>query len=241
MQRMVVDELRWIGASRFLAALNFCMLLPGPEAQQLAAYIGWCRAGWRGALVSGGLFVLPGTFVMLVLSAAYVEFGSVPAVEGLFLGVKCALVAIVVEALLRIARRALVFRGARWVAVAAFASLYGLAAPYPAIVATAAALGWIIGCRGAESVGDDFGPSATDLRTNWMLVGATALAWAIPLGLLLWLRGADDRLSQIGLLYSELALVTFGGAYAVLSYVTERAVSDYGWLSVLTGFFAYGG
>lgn len=231
MQRMLVDELRWIDAPRFLAALNFCMLLPGPEAQQLATYIGWCRGGWRGALVAGGLFVLPGMLVMLVLSAAYVQFGRVPAVEALFLGVKCAVVVIVVEALLRIARRALVFRGAWWVAAAAFVALHALAAPYPAIVATAAALGWLVGRRSTASVGDDPEPSAPALRTNWLLVAATALAWLAPLGLLLLWRGVDDLLAKVGLLYSELALVSFGGAYAVLSYVTERAVADYGWLS----------
>jgi chromate transporter len=226
MQRMLVEELRWLDARRFLSALNFCMLLPGPEAQQLATWIGWTRGGWRGALVAGGLFVLPGMLVMLLLSAAYVTFGRLAAVEALFLGVKCAVVAIVLEALLRIARRALVFRGAWTVALLAFAALHFLALPYPLLVALAAAVGaWR--SRGLPRTL----PGGPALRTHWGLAAAVAVAWLAPLGLLLALRGASDLLTQLGLLYSELALVTFGGAYAVLAYVGERAVAGQGWLS----------
>lgn len=233
MQRMLVDDLRWIDPQRFLAALNFCMLLPGPEAQQLATYIGWRRAGWRGALVAGGLFVLPGMLVMLVLSIAYVKLGRLPVIEALFLGIKCAVVVIVVEALLRIARRALVFRGARWVAVAAFVALHLLAAPYPAVVALAAAIGWIIGRRSVAPVPAiiESTPAVTQLRTNWRLVAATLCAWLLPLGLLLQVHGAGELLTEVGVMYSELALVTFGGAYAVLAYTAERAVVGQGWLS----------
>ncbi len=236
MQRLLVEELRWIDNARFLAALNFCMLLPGPEAQQLATYIGWHRGGWRGALVAGGLFVLPGMLTMLALSAAYVSFGRLPAIEALLLGVKCAVVVIVVEALLRIARRALVFRGAGWVALTAFIALHGLAAPFPAIVAIAAAIGWLIGRRGAAAAElpsnpPSISPPVGSPRTPWKLVGITAFAWIGPLvALLLW-RGADDLLTKISVMYSELAIVTFGGAYAVLSHVAELAVVDYGWLS----------
>lgn len=229
MQRMLVEELRWIDAKRFLSALNFCMLLPGPEAQQLATWIGWSRGGWRGALVSGGLFVLPGMLVMLMLSAGYVYFGRLAAVDALFLGVKCAVVAIVVEALLRIARRALVFRGALPVAVAAFAALHFLALPYPLVVVLAALLGAWRG-RGIDWVEAGVATTAP-MRTHWPLVAAFAAAWLLPLALLWALRGADDMLTQIGLLYSELALVTFGGAYAVLSYVADRAVVGNGWLT----------
>lgn len=229
MQRMLVEELHWIDAKRFLSALNFCMLLPGPEAQQLATWIGWSRSGWRGALVAGGLFVLPGMLVMLALSAGYVYFGRLAAVDALFLGVKCAVVAIVVEALLRIARRALVFRGALLVAMSAFAALHFLALPYPLVVVLAAAVGAWRG-RGVDQVEAGAAPVAS-LRTNWPLVAAFTVAWLVPLALLWSLRGAEDMLTQIGLLYSELALVTFGGAYAVLSYVADRAVVGNGWLT----------
>ena len=228
MQRMLVDELRWIDSQRFLAALNFCMLLPGPEAQQLATYIGWRRAGWRGALVAGGLFVLPGMLVMLVLSIAYVSFGRLPLVEALFMGVKCAVVVIVIEALLRIARRALVFRGALVIATAAFVALHVLAAPFPLIVAAAAATGWLVGRRQptSEASRDD-----ARLRTPRTLVVTTVALWLLPLAALLVWLGPEAILTQIAAMYSELALVTFGGAYAVLSYVAERAVTDAGWLS----------
>ena len=229
MQRMLVDELRWVDSQRFLAALNFCMLLPGPEAQQLATYIGWRRAGWRGALVAGGLFVLPGMLVMLALSIAYVTFGRLPLVEALFMGVKCAVVVIVVEALLRIARRALVFRGALAIAAAAFVALHVLAAPFPLIVAAAAATGWLVGRR--QRAAAEPQDVAARLRTPRALALTTLALWLLPLGaLLLWL-GPEAILTQIAAMYSELALVTFGGAYAVLSYVAERAVTDAGWLS----------
>ena len=228
MQRLLVDELRWIDASRFLAALNFCMLLPGPEAQQLATYIGWRRAGWRGALVAGGLFVLPGMLVMLALSVGYVMFGRLALVEAVFMGIKCAVVVIVIEALLRIARRALVFRGAAWIALAAFLALHVLAAPFPLIVLVAAAIGWALGRRRRDPVD---APAPERLRTSRALVLATAALWLLPLAALgLWL-GPDAILTRIAAMYSELALVTFGGAYAVLSYVAERAVTESAWLS----------
>jgi chromate transporter len=228
MQRMLVEEQRWLDARRFLAALNFCMLLPGPEAQQLATWIGWSRGGWRGALVAGGLFVLPGMAVMLGLSVLYVQFGRVGAVDALLLGVKCAVVAIVVEALLRVARRALVFRGALAVAVLAFVALHVFALPYPLVVVLAAAVGALRGRRDRPVDGD--APPAQRLRTQWPLVAAVAVAWLAPLVLLWTLRGGEDLLTRLGLLYSELALVTFGGAYAVLAYVGDRAVGEYRWL-----------
>lgn len=231
MQRTLVDELRWLDPQRFLAALNFCMLLPGPEAQQLATYIGWRRAGWRGALVAGGLFVMPGMLVMLLLSIAYVEFGGLSLVEALFLGVKCAVIVIVIEALLRVARRAMVFPGAGWVAMAAFVALHVLGAPYPAIIAGAAAVGWLRGRFRNTAVADPAASVGPALQTDWRLVIATLCAWLLPLALLLQWRGADDLLTAVGLMYSELALVTFGGAYAVLAYTAERAVVGRGWLS----------
>ena len=228
MQRMLVEELRWIEPQRFLAALNFCMLLPGPEAQQLATWIGWRRGGWKGAIVAGGLFVLPGALVMLVLGVVYVRYGRVPLVEALLFGVKCAIVVVVVEALLRIARRALVFAGAPVVAFAAFLALYVVHAPFPAIVALAA----LVGALSTRSVDAGQRDVVARGRTDRRLVLATALAWLLPLGVLVAVAG-DSVVARIALLYSELALVTFGGAYAVLTHIADVAVAELGWITPL--------
>ena len=227
MQRMLVDERRWVEPAPFLAALNFCMLLPGPEAQQLATWIGWHRAGWRGALVAGSLFVLPGALVMLALSAAYVAWGRVPLVEAAFLGVKCAVVAIVVEALVRVARRALVFRGAAALALLAFVAIFALDVPYPLVVVAAL----LVGSLSARDAGG--GTHVGAQRPSGLRAGTiAAFAWLVPTALLVHGLGADHVLARVATFYSELAVTTFGGAYAVLGYVADRAVDDYGWLSV---------
>jgi chromate transporter len=211
MQRELVEQRRWIELPQFLAALNFCMLLPGPEAQQLATYIGWHRRGWRGALVAGGLFVLPGMAVMLALSIAYVRYGRVPWVDGLMFGVRCAVAAIVLEALWRIGRRALVFRGALTVAVAAFVALFAFAVPYPAVVAIAALAGWILGRRDPPLAHiDDDAPHRAPTPAPVLL--AVACAWLAPLALLGGARGADDSVVRLGALKTAKAVVTIGGA-----------------------------
>jgi chromate transporter len=228
MHRLLVDELRWIDERRFIAGLNFCMLLPGPEAQQLATYVGWMRAGWRGALVAGGLFVLPGMLCMLALSAAYVGYGAVPVVEAAFLGVKCAVLAIVVEALWRIARRALTFRGAAWIAGAAFVALYALQVPFPLIILGAGLLGYA--ARRGEGGGRNEEDARPRVHGHLRLAAAALVAWVVPVALAYALAGPDGTLARIAGFYSVVAIVTFGGAYAVLGYVAERAVGDWGWL-----------
>jgi chromate transporter len=227
MHRLLVDELRWIDERGFLAGLNFCMLLPGPEAQQLATWVGWRRAGWLGALVAGGLFVLPGMLCMLVLSAAYVTFGELRPVSAAFLGVKCAVLSIVLEALLRIGRRALKFRGAGWIAGAAFVAIYIVGVPFPLIVGGAALLGWLM--RAAPGAGHAR-PERSALTGHLHLVAAALVAWVVPVAVVVLLTGVGSMFSRIGLFYSVVAIVTFGGAYAVLGYVADRAVGDWGWL-----------
>ncbi|MBL8298933.1 MAG: chromate efflux transporter [Rhodanobacteraceae bacterium] len=228
MHRRIVDELKWLSESQFLAALNFCMLLPGPEAQQLATYIGWHRAGWRGALVAGWLFVLPGVLVMYGLCWAYVSAAQLPGVAAALLGVKCAVMAILVQAVVRLARRALRFRGAIVVAVTAFFANFLLAVPYPLTVLASGLCGYF---SAQVPPVNSAGPECPPDRPNYRLVLATAAAWLLPTTLLVVLLGTDHLLVRIALFFSEVAVVTFGGAYAVLGYVADHAVQQ-GWLSV---------
>ena len=231
MQRMLVDELRWISPRRFLTGLDLCMLLPGPEAQQLATYVGWTRHGWRGGLVAGGLFVLPGALLMLVLSVSYVLWGTLPAVAALFAGVQCAVVAIVAQALVRIGRRALDSPGTLTIAALAFVALALFAVPFPLVIVTAAAIGFLIGtnetAREPEpSLHAAAGPS---LREHLPAVVAAAV-WLLPLAALIALLGPQALASRVALRFAELAVVSFGGAYALLAALAERAVAD-GWLT----------
>jgi chromate transporter len=248
MQRMLVEERRWIGQQRFLFALSFCTLLPGPEAQQLATYVGWLLNGIRGALIAGVLFVLPGVVVLLALSAIYVEYGDTTAVESVFLGLGPAVIAIVVQALTRVARRALT---APWMTVVAACSLVALAffaVPFPAVVAAAALVGWFAGRtstqaeRTSSATAEETGPeplvSDADLhheapsRGHTLLVLAVGLAlWTTPIVAAAALFGSDSVLVQQGTFFSGAAVVTFGGAYAVLAYVAQQAVSSYHWLT----------
>jgi len=249
MHKVLVEERGWIGERRFLHALNYCMLLPGPEAQQLATYIGWLMHRTAGGLLAGIFFVLPGAAVMLALSILYVVYGATPVAEGLFLGVKCAVLAIVTEAVLRVGRRALKSRAALAVAVAAFLGLFLLNIPFPLVVALAAALGWARpglfggGANGHEI--DDETPGLVDRviaqgeaphlvpsRGRALRVAAIWLPiWLAPVAVLFALFGEASVWTKIAGFFSTMGVVTFGGAYAVLTYVAQAAVDGFGWLN----------
>ena len=231
MQRMLVDELRWITPRRFLTGLDLCMLLPGPEAQQLATFVGWTRHGWRGGVVAGGLFVLPGALLMLALSASYVLWGTLPAVAALFGGVQCAVVVIVAEALVRIGRRAIGSPGALAIAILAFAALALFGVPFPLVVIGAAAVGILIGSR--EPVREREAPAHTAGTTGRRAALPALVAagvWLLPLVALFAILGPEALPVRIALQFGELAIVSFGGAYALLAAIAERAVAD-GWLT----------
>ncbi|WP_395018287.1 chromate efflux transporter [Dongia sp.] len=253
MHRMLVDEKRWIGEHRFLHALSYCMLLPGPEAQQLAVYIGWLLHGVRGGLAAGILFVLPGAVVMLVLSAVYALYHDLPALTALFLGVKAVVLAIVIEAILRIGRRALKNRVAVAIAVAAFIGIYVLKVPFPLIVLGAGLLGWMghrvspaafpaAGGHGNGAQPDTHGLIDTLIeggglthtrRSTPRALRTLALWLALWIGPILALRlvtGGDSIWTNLGQFFSVMAVVTFGGAYAVLAYVAQAAVDGFHWL-----------
>ncbi|CAA9472197.1 MAG: Chromate transport protein ChrA [uncultured Solirubrobacteraceae bacterium] len=248
MQRILVDERRWIGSQRFLHALNYCMLLPGPEAQQLAIYIGWLLNGRRGGLVAGTLFVLPGVLALLALSAIYVAFGETTAVSALFAGLAPAVLAIVIQAVRRVAGRALSHPALIAIAVAAFLALTVFGIPFPAVVAVAAAAGWLLGRRrpgalagrGGEHAADGPAPLVSDDALHaerpttgraLRVIAAGAALWAAPMIAVALLAGTGSVFVEQGLFFSGAALVTFGGAYAVLAYVAQRAVEVYGWLA----------
>ena len=247
MQRTLVDERRWIGQQRFLFALSYCTLLPGPEAQQLATYVGWLLNGLRGALVAGVLFVLPGVVAMLALSVVYVRFGETTVLEGLFLGLGPAVVAIVVQAVLRVASRGLTHPALVGLAVASFVLLTFFAVPFPVVVAAAGVLGWALGRRltslgTPRAVAADDGPAplvADDAlhverpstrRSAVVLTAGLALG-AAPVVLAGLLLGRQSILVEQGLFFGGTAVVSFGGAYAVLAFVAQRAVEVYGWLA----------
>jgi chromate transporter len=229
MHRVLVDEKRWIDDQRFLTGLNFCMLLPGPEAMQLATYVGWRLHGVRGGLIAGTLFVLPGALIMLALALAYARFGSVPAAEALFLGVKAAVLAIVIEALLRVARKALRLPSDWLIAAAAFAAIFLFGVPFPLVVLAAALFG-LLRARGAPA-----GPPATAAPVPLVQTARTVAVWSaiwiVPLLGVAAIFGPDHVLSKLAWLYSKLALVTFGGAYAVLTYLAQEVVQTYSWLT----------
>ncbi len=246
MHRILVDERRWISEGRFLHALNFCMLLPGPEAQQLATYIGWLMHGTRGGLVAGLLFILPGIVAIMALSWLYAAFGNTGLVVALFFGIKAAVLAIVVEAVIRIARRALTSPTLVVLAALAFLGIFAFAVPFPVIVFGAglvgffaAKVGWIgenggHGPAAAEAslLGDSVPDHATRERSRPLRVAAVWLAlWLVPVGLLWATLGEGNVFADIAVFFSKMAVVTFGGAYAVLAYVAQQAVENFGWLS----------
>jgi chromate transporter len=253
MHSELVERRRWISERRFLHALNYCMVLPGPEAQQLATYIGWLMHGTRGGLIAGGLFVLPSLFILIGLSWVYVAFGEVPWVAGLFYGIKPAVTAIVVQATVRIGSRALK-NGAMWaIAAAAFMAIFALQVPFPLIVVGAALVGYVgsrvspatfsgnathFGKTGALSLPaliDDHTPTPDHARFTWRrllrVVTVGAVLWAVPMAALTACFGWDHTLTQMGWFFTKAALLTFGGAYAVLPYVYQGGVGHFGWLS----------
>ena len=240
MHRVLVDERRWLAERQFLSALNFCMLLPGPEAMQLATYAGWRMHGVRGGLAAGLLFVMPGAILMLALSVIYALYGQLPAMEVLFLGVKAAVLAIVLEALIRVARRALQTKEHWLLAGLSFAALFFFNVPFPVVVLAAAMIGVVSSWRSGEGVaalapeGAMSVPAAAPPRT--LVTVATWLAiwlaiWLGPLAVLWIVLGDDHILVKLGLFFSKLAVVTFGGAYAVLAYMAQEVVQGYGWLN----------
>jgi len=251
MHRILVEEKRWVSEERFLHALSYCMLLPGPEAQQLATYIGWLLHRTRGGLVAGTLFVLPGFVTILALSLGYAAWGGLPLVEGIFFGIKPAVLALVLEALLRIGRRALGHAAQVAIAVGAFVAIFFLALPFPWIVLGAGALG-LAGSRllpeafrpppaaappGAapdvDALLDEQTPAHTSpsIARAVRVAGIGLLLWWVPIAALFLARGGDDVFTTIALFFSKLAVVTFGGAYAVLAYMAQQAVEHYGWLA----------
>ncbi|SDF24180.1 chromate efflux transporter [Limimaricola pyoseonensis] len=231
MHRMVVEERGWLTERQYLDALSFCMLLPGPEAMQLATYAGWRMHGVRGGLVAGGLFVLPGAILIACLAALYVRFGDLAVTGALFLGVKAAVLVIVIEALLRVARRALVGGEPVAIAALAFLALFVIAVPYPLVVAAAAVWGALRLRGGAVGQGTaaTAGPRAGRRLRDTLVTAAIWLGvWILPLAAVGWL--APPLFGEIARFFSVLATVTFGGAYAVLAYMTQEAVATQGWL-----------
>ena len=228
MHRVVVDEKKWIDESRFLHALNFCVLLPGPEATKLATYIGWLLHGTRGGLAAGILFVLPGALVMLALSLLYALGRGVPAVEGALFGIKAAVLVIVVEALLRIGRRALKTRLLVGVAAAAFIGIFFLNIPFPFIVVAAAGFGYFT-TQATDSHASQ--PSVRQWPQAMRALAVGFVLWWAPLVVAVLLFGWDHVFADIGLFFSKLAVVSFGGAYALLAYMAQQAVENYHWMS----------
>ncbi len=255
MHQELVERRRWISERRFLHALNYCMVLPGPEAQQLATYIGWLMHRSWGGIVAGALFVLPSLFILIALSWLYIAFGDVPLVAGLFYGIKPAVTAIVVQAAHRIGSRALKNNVLWAIAAAAFVAIFAVRVPFPIIVLTAGLIGYIGGriapdtfkAGGAHGKGgktnESFGPALIDddtptpahARFRWSRLLQVAvvgtLLWLIPMVLLWQYYGWEHPLTQMGWFFTKAALLTFGGAYAVLPYVYQGAVAHYGWLT----------
>ena len=249
MQRDLVDRRKWISQGRFLHALSYCMLLPGPEAQQLAIYVGWLLHGVRGGIVAGAFFVLPSVFILWGLSAVYAAYGSMAAVAGVFAGLKPAVVALVIVALFRIGRRALQPRGLIAISAAAFALIDVLHVPFPWIVLGAGALGWAAGrvfprsfAAPKKDAAEEMDPASAQsrdrvarARRSWpralRIVLVWILLWSVPLaGIALW-RGWSSLHATQYRFFTEAAFVTFGGAYAVLAYVIQAAVQSYHWIT----------
>jgi chromate transporter len=249
MHRILVEEKNWISEGRFLHALNYCMLLPGPEAQQLATYIGWLLHRTAGGIMAGGLFILPGIIAIMGLSYIYAAFGNVSFVEALFFGLKAAVLAIVIEAVVRVGKRALRNRIMIALAAIAFVAIFFFSVSFPIIIITAGVIGYLgaksgrpefaaVGHGGGkngaavdsmlgEELPDHVRPSvprALRVSAVWLML------WLVPVGALLIAFGQANVFSQIALFFSKMALVTFGGAYAVLAYVAQQAVEHYHWL-----------
>ena len=262
MQTELVERKKWIGPERFLHALNCCMILPGPEAQQLAIYCGWLLHGVRGGIAAGALFVLPSAFILWGLSAVYVTWGNVPWLTAFFYGLKPAVMAVVAAAVLRIGTKALTNRVLWGIAAAAFALIFFGHVPFPAIVLGAAAAGWLGGKiapgkfilaggpggdgENRHSTAGDTRPAperaavddaavAATVRPTWAratrVAGVCGALWVAPIIVAGWSQGWASTLPREGIFFSKAAMVTFGGAYAVLPYVGQQAVENYGWIT----------
>lgn len=252
MHKILVEEKHWVDEKRFMHALNYCMLLPGPEAMQLATYIGWLLHKTWGGVVAGLLFVLPGFFVILGLSTVYVLWHQVPLVDAIFYGVKCAVLVIVVEALLRIGKRSLHNWGLRVLALLSFICIFGFNTLFPLVIIGAA----LIGLAGHKFAPAIFAPlkkdekkddrkstvdamaeagllahTAPDLKRTVLTTAAWLAIWLLPVAGCIMVTGMESTLSQIGVFFSKMAVVTFGGAYAVLTYVAQEAVQNFKWLT----------
>jgi chromate transporter len=243
MHRELVEQRRWISEERFLHALNFCMLLPGPEAQQLATYIGWSQHGIRGGIAAGTLFVLPGFVLITVISALYALFQSVNSMQGILFGLKAAVLAVVLEAVMRIAKRALRNRASWLVAGAAFVSIFALSVPFPAIILIAAIVGFVqqrtarypsVAVPSADHESHAELASVltrSRVRSAIKVMLVCCALWFIPIVLIVSMLGPEHVLASEAVFFSKMAVVTFGGAYAVLAYVAQEAVETFGWLS----------
>ncbi len=248
MHRILVEEKNWISESRFLHALNYCMLLPGPEAQQLATYIGWLLHRTAGGIMAGGLFILPGVIAIMALSYVYAAFGHVGVIEALFFGLKAAVLAIVIQAVVRVGKRALRNNIMIGLAAIAFIAIFFFNVPFPVIIIGAGLFGYlgarsgrpefaavphsgkdssVIGSMLGEELPEHISPNlprALKVGVTWLLL------WLLPVGALLIAFGEANVFSQIALFFSKMAMVTFGGAYAVLAYVAQQAVEHYHWV-----------
>ncbi|MSO85826.1 MAG: chromate efflux transporter [Rhodospirillales bacterium] len=249
MHRIVVEEKRWIGEERFLHALNYCMLLPGPEATQMAVYLGWLLNRAWGGFLAGFLFVLPGVIVMMILSVFYAGYGEVPVVAAVFYGIKAAVLAIVIEAVIRIGKRALKTDAQIAIAALAFIAIFFLDAPFPLIIIAAGVAGFV----GSRAWPTQFAPAAGHGRAAPMpppviaeerlysvepsarravsISVLFAVVWLVPTLAVIWTFGFDNVYARVGVFFSKLAVVTFGGAYAVLAYMAQQAVETYGWVT----------
>ncbi len=250
MHKILVEEKKWVSENRFLHALNYCMLLPGPEAQQLATYVGWLMHRTLGGIMAGGLFILPGIVSIMALSMIYAAFGKVGVVAALFFGLKAAVLAIVLEAVVRIGKRSLKNNVMLGLAAAAFIGIFFLDVPFPIIVFGAGLIGFLGGRAGLPQfeVGGGHGPAKARRLRRWRISWATTLPaharptvaralrvssiwlvlWLVPVAAVLWTLGQANVFSQIAIFFSKMAMVTFGGAYAVLAYVAQQAVEHYG-------------
>ncbi len=251
MHRILVEEKRWISESRFLHALNYCMLLPGPEAQQLATYIGWLMHRTLGGIMAGVLFVIPGIIAIMALSYVYAGYGNVPVIAALFFGLKAAVLAIVLEAVFRIGKRSLKNNVMVSLAAAAFIGIFFLNIPFPIIIFGAALIGFVGAWSGAAAfqiksghgngkqdggvvdslLGDELPEHARPSVARALRASSVWLVlWLVPVILIIVTLGSGNVFSQIAIFFSKMAMVTFGGAYAVLAYVAQQAVENYGWL-----------
>jgi chromate transporter len=251
MHRILVEEKRWISESRFLHALNYCMLLPGPEAQQLATYVGWLMHRTLGGIIAGGLFIIPGIVAIMALSYVYAAFGNVPIIVALFFGLKAAVLAIVLEAGFRIGKRALKNNAMVVLAAAAFVAIFFFGVPFPIIILAAGLIGFAGAWTGAAAfqvktehgsgkkevavvdsmLGDELPEHARPTVARALRASSVWLAlWLIPVIAVLVTLGRGNVFSEIAVFFSKMAVVTFGGAYAVLAYVAQQAVENYGWL-----------